>query len=133
MSEDKPHQFTSSPQQWNKLKPLAKHMRHEPTPAEAALWQLIRNRQINGVKFRRQHSIEGFIADFVSIEHKLIIEVDGEIHEQADQQAYDLQRQEFLETQGFQIMRFTNDDVLQSPAHVIEQIRLHLNQSDHGL
>lgn len=121
--DEKPKQFTSSSAQWEKLKPLVREMRHQPTPAEDALWQKLRNRQVQGAKFRRQHSIEGFIVDFVCVEHRLIIEVDGSIHEMPDQQSYDEQRQAFLEAQGFRIMRFTNDAVLQSIDAVVEAIK----------
>ncbi|NWF70613.1 MAG: DUF559 domain-containing protein [Chloroflexi bacterium] len=102
--DDRLHQFTSSPEQWAKLKPRAREMRHYATVAQEVLWQRIRSRQINGVKFRRQHAIEGFVVDFASIEHKLISEVDANIHAQAEQQAYDAQRQARLETLGFRLL-----------------------------
>jgi very-short-patch-repair endonuclease len=122
MTEEQPPQFTSSPKQWEKLKPLARHMRHTPARAEDVLWQRIRNRQIGGVKFRRQHAIEGFVVDFVCIERRLIIEVDGDIHEEPDQQAYDQQRQAVLESRGFRVLRFTNEEVLHSIEAVTEVI-----------
>lgn len=110
--DEKPQQFTSSAEEWEKLKPLARDMRHKPTPAEDALWQRLRNRRVQGAKFRRQHSIGGYIVDFVCIDHHLIIEVDGDIHEQ--QRDYDAARQSFLEAQGFRVLRFSNGDVLRS-------------------
>ena len=122
MTEEQPPQFTSSPEQWEKLKPLARHMRHTPARAEDVLWQRIRNRRIGGVKFRRQHAIEGFVVDFVCIERRLIIEVDGDIHEEPDQQAYDQQRQAVLESRGFRVLRFTNEEVLHSIEAVTEVI-----------
>jgi very-short-patch-repair endonuclease len=122
MTDDKPRQFTSSPEQWAKLKSKVQEMRHNPTPAENVLWQRLRNRRIGGAKFRRQHAIEGFIVDFVSIEYRLIIEVDGDIQEQAEQQAYDAQRQAFLEAQGFRVLRFNNGDMLQSTDAVVQMI-----------
>src|SRR5262249_52933677 len=64
----------SSGHLWEKLKPLAKQMRVEPTPAEGRLWEHLRNRQVNGLKFRRQHSIERFVVDFYCAEEKLIVE-----------------------------------------------------------
>ena len=114
MTDDKPSQFNSSPGQWAKLKPLARDMRREPTAAESVLWQRIRNRQLDGAKFRRQHTVQGFIVDFICVEQKLIIEVDGAVHEQSERQQYDVQRQEFLESRGFRVLRFTNAEVLQS-------------------
>lgn len=122
MSDEKPQQFTSSSKQWRKLKPLALHMRHNPTPAEDALWQKIRNRRIHGAKFRRQHAIEGFIVDFVCITHRLVIEVDGSIHDDPEQQAYDIQRQDLLESHGYHVLRFTNEQVLREVESVVEQI-----------
>ena len=112
--------FHTPPELWEKLKPLARQMRHEPTPAEDALWQRLRNRRVAGAKFRRQYSIERFIVDFVCLERRLIIEVDGAVHEQ--QQDYDAVRQAFLEAQGFCLLRFSNGEVLQSLDAVVEAI-----------
>ena len=77
---------------WGKLKPLAREMRHAPTPAEQGLWQALRNRRL-GVRFRRQHTIGRFIVDFYAHEARLVVEVDGPIHaytpeEDALQQAF---------------------------------------------
>jgi very-short-patch-repair endonuclease len=122
MTDDARRQYAASSKQWDKLKPGALQMRHEPTIAEDALWQRIRNRQVGGVKFRRQHAIEGFIADFACIEHRLIIEVDGEIHNQVDQEDRDVERQAILEAHGFRVLRFTNVQVLESIGTVVEGI-----------
>lgn len=119
MSNGKP-KYHTTPKLWEKLKPLARQMRHKPTPAEDALWQRLRNRGVGGAKFRRQYAIGRFIVDFVCLEHRLIIEVDGSIHEQ--QREYDAVRQAFLEAQGFRVLRFTNGDVLQFPDAVVEAI-----------
>lgn len=105
---------------WQSLKLLARQMRHKPTPAEDALWQCLRNRRLHGAKFRRQYAIERFIVDFICLEHRLIIEVDGTIHDV--QQDYDAVRQTFLEAQGFRVVRFTNDDVLHSLDAVVKAI-----------
>ncbi|MBL8132750.1 MAG: endonuclease domain-containing protein [Anaerolineae bacterium] len=122
MTDEQHPQFTSSPDQWAKLKPLARQMRHEPTRAEEMLWQRIRNRRIGGAKFRRQHAVEGFVVDFACIERRLIVEVDGDIHNLPDQQVYDQQRQTHLESHGFRVLRFANGDVLQSIEAVAEVI-----------
>lgn len=122
MSDDRRAQFTSSYQQWSLLKPAAREMRHEPTAAENALWQPIRNRQIGQAKFRRQHTVDCFIVDFVCLESALIIEVDGEIHEQPENRDYDAQRQSILEGLGFRVLRFTNKQVLQSLEKVTQTI-----------
>jgi 5-methyltetrahydrofolate--homocysteine methyltransferase len=101
--------FHASAAQWNAHKPLARQMRHAPTPAEEALWQHLRNRQVSGAKFRRQYAVEIFIVDFVCMERRLIVEVDGSVHDQ--QQEYDADRQAALEARGFRVLRFSNDDV----------------------
>ncbi len=122
MADDYRPQFKSSPNQWSLLKPAAREMRHEPTAAEELLWQRIRNRGIDGAKFRRQHTIDRFIVDFVCLERALIIEVDGEIHQQPNQQAYDRERQQILEALGFRVLRFMNEMVFQSLEEVVQQI-----------
>lgn len=121
---DKGH-FHASTALWRKLKPLARQNRHEPTPAENALWQRVRNRQIKGLKFRRQYSIERFIVDFVCLEQKLIIEVDGNIHD--EQPDYDEIRELYLQAQGFCILRFRNEMVLNNIEMVIQTIHDTIN------
>ncbi len=79
--DSKTHPYLTPPDLWAKLKPLARQKRHDPTPAEEALWQRLRNRQIAGIKFRRQHTIDRFIVDFYSADANLVIEVDGPVHE----------------------------------------------------
>ncbi len=110
----------ASPDLWAKLKPLARQMRHAPTDAENALWQLLRNRQVQGAKFRRQHAIERFIVDFICVEAKVVVEVDGAIHDYSPQE--DAIRQEFLESLGLLVLRFSNEDVLHHRAQVVDQI-----------
>ncbi|MCX6044518.1 MAG: DUF559 domain-containing protein [Chloroflexi bacterium] len=105
---------------WRKLKPVARQMRREPTLAESILWQRIRKQQLNGVKFRRQLAIERFVVDFCSLEVHLIIEVDGLIHQYS--KAEDAIRQEFLESMGFHVLRFSNIETLQDPGRVIKMI-----------
>lgn len=103
-----------------KTKLLAREMRREPTVAENHLWQRIRKQQVLGFKFRRQHTIDRFIVDFYCTEARLIIEVDGIIHD--DQQEADQLRTEFLESLGLRVLRFTNGEVLQQTDGVIERI-----------
>lgn len=110
----------STPELWQKLKPLGRQMRCEPTPAEEKLWQKLRNKQLLGLKFRRQHSIDRFIVDFYCAQANLIIEVDGSIHEYT--QMEDAIRQEFLESLGFRVIRFRNEEVLNSVEGVLEKI-----------
>jgi very-short-patch-repair endonuclease len=87
------NQWRTPPDLWDKLKPLARQMRHEPTSAEAFLWQHLRRKQL-GVKFRRQHLIDRFIVDFYSHEAALVVEVDGPIHEYTSEE--DALRQQFI-------------------------------------
>jgi very-short-patch-repair endonuclease len=118
------HPFETSPELWAKLKPLARQMRHDPTPAEEKIWQHLRNRRLNGAKFRRQHAIDRFIVDFYCIEMKLVVEIDGPIHDYTPYE--DAIRQEFLEAQGLTVLRFNNDMVMQSIDSVLERIAAHL-------
>ena len=118
------HWQTQAPA-WEQLKPYAREMRKNPTPAEDALWQHLRHKQL-GVKFRRQHAIEHFIVDFYAREPRLIIEVDGPIHE--TQKEYDAARQAFLESLGYRVLRFTNEQVLQDIHTVLAAIRAALAQ-----
>ncbi|HEB64244.1 MAG TPA: DUF559 domain-containing protein, partial [Chloroflexi bacterium] len=89
------------------------------TPAENALWQRLRRRQL-GVKFRRQHAIDRFIVDFYSAEARLVVEVDGPVHQYRREE--DAIRQEFLESQGLRVLRFTNEEVLTQIEAVLERI-----------
>ena len=88
----------------------AREMRQPQTPAEATLWHALKN-QKTGHKFRRQHPIYRFIIDFYCARPKLLIEIDGESHLQADQIEYDKARTEYLEEHGYKVIRFTNNDV----------------------
>jgi very-short-patch-repair endonuclease len=121
--EEKPPANTT-PELWEKLKPLARQMRHEPTPAENALWAKLRNRRLNDSKFRRQHAVYRFIVDFYCAEARLIIEVDGDIHDYT--QAEDAIRQEFLESLGLLVIRFTNDEVFHQIDGVLDVIAEYL-------
>ena len=103
----------------------AKEMRSNPTPAEDALWQQLKGKKI-GAKFRRQHPIDNFIADFVCLDKKLIIEVDGKIHD--SQKEADQQRTDVLNDLGYQVIRFKNEAVLVETENVITQITSSLAQ-----
>ena len=105
---------------WEKLKPLARQKRHEPTLAEQKLWQYLRGRKVENAKFRRQHTIERFIVDFICFEANLVIEVDGEVHSYTVVE--DKIRQEFLESLELQVIRFTNDEVIYAIESVLQQI-----------
>jgi len=102
------------------LKERARKMRKNPTPAERRLWQGLRRRQVKGHYFRRQHPIGRYIVDFICQKQMLIIEVDGQTHHHRE--AYDAARTEWLEAQGYRVLRFTNDQVLSHTQMVLEQI-----------
>ncbi len=99
-------------------------MRQAPTGAEDVLWQRLRNRQIKGYKFRRQHALDRFIVDFYCRDANLVLEVDGPIHERQGEE--DKQRQEYLNLMGFQVIRFTNEQVLCDTQNVLAEITWHL-------
>jgi len=101
---------------------LAKGMRKDYTKAEDKLWQRIRNQQL-GVKFRRQHPIESYIVDFVSLQDNLIVEVDGGYHENEEQKIYDAERTKRLNEIGFQVIRFSNTEVLENIPVVSKKIK----------
>ncbi len=118
--------FTTDPISWNLLIDKAKEMRHLPTKAEDALWECVRNRKID-YKIRRQHIVNGFIADFICIEKRVIIEVDGGIHQTKEQKEHDTFRTEVLNNSGFFVIRFTNEEVLEDPYKVAKKIKEQLN------
>jgi very-short-patch-repair endonuclease len=101
-------------------KTFARQLRSEMTVAESHLWQQLRSRQIHGLKFRRQHPVGKYILDFACIEAKLAIEVDGGQHN--EMQIYDDQRTAWLEAQGWKVLRFWNNEVLQNNEGVLEKV-----------
>ncbi|TCV80028.1 MULTISPECIES: endonuclease domain-containing protein [Methylomonas] len=111
------------------MKQLARALRKNQTDAEKLLWYRLRNRQLAGCKFRRQQVIGPYIADFLCLEPKLIIELDGGQH--ATQQDQDEQRTRFLESLGYRVLRFWNHDVIRDIESVLETIRLVVIQFPH--
>ena len=100
----------------------AAELRKNLTLAEARLWQQLKNKNM-GVKFRRQHPIAGYIADFYCHKARLIIEVDGDIHSLNENNDYDLKRKYDLKEMGYRVMRFTNQQVLNSMDEVLRTIK----------
>jgi very-short-patch-repair endonuclease len=103
----------------------AKELRRNPTEAERKLWRYLRLRQVGGYKFRRQQPLGPYIVDFVSLEKRLIVEVDGGQH--SEQVDYDAERSAWLEAQGFRVLRFWDNEVLRSIDVVKEVIAEVLN------
>ena len=99
----------------------ARALRKNMTDAEKFLWRQLNRGQIDNLRFRRQEPIGNFIVDFVCFERTLIVELDGGQH--ADQTAYDERRTRWLESQGFCVLRFWNNAVLQNTSGVLEVIR----------
>ena len=101
---------------------FARQMRREPTPAERTLWQELRNRQLVGLKFRRQHPLGLYIADFYSASAAFVIELDGDSHTTPESVQYDLIRHEFLRGLDLEVIRFWNSDVHDNLDGVLETI-----------
>jgi very-short-patch-repair endonuclease len=98
----------------------ARRMRHEPTDAERKFWFAVRGRKFDGYKFKRQYAVGPYIADFVCLEKRLIVELDGGQHtQQAD---YDAERTAYLQARGFHVLRVWNDDFLRTPGAILEGI-----------
>jgi 5-methyltetrahydrofolate--homocysteine methyltransferase len=118
---------TANPSLNDSLKVKAKQMRNQPTEAEKMLWNILATKGIEGYKFRRQHIIGQYIVDFVCLEKRLIIEVDGSVHNVQKQIEHDKLRTEWLVSKGFKVVRFTNNEVLSDFLNTIENIRRELN------
>ena len=111
---------------------LQRTLRNEMTDAEKALWKVLRDRQVSGLKFRRQHPFADYILDFVCLEKKLVIEVDGGQH--GESRRYDDIRRQYLMRAGFRVLRFWNTEVLQEIEAVRERIwRAVQDQQPHPL
>ena len=105
---------------------IARALRRDATEPEKRLWQALRAHQA-GAKFRRQQPIEGYVVDFVSFEQRLIIEIDGGQHGDSDE--YEEKRTRCLEANGFRILRFWNNDVMENEEGVFERIAVALAPS----
>ncbi len=121
--QQEPGYIKSNTEEWKYTIEHAKKNRKEPTEAENLIWQNVRNRKINDLKFRRQHPVGGFIPDFVCLEKNVIIEIDGSYHNTEEQQKFDLAREEWLKENGFTMIRFTNDEVINNVSAVLQKIR----------
>ncbi|HSX25195.1 MAG TPA: endonuclease domain-containing protein [Candidatus Andersenbacteria bacterium] len=105
-----------------KTKQTRRNLRKKFTEPEDRLWYYLRARRLNGLKFRRQYAIGRYIVDFYCPELRLIIEVDGDSHFTDEAKAYDEEREQYLKAHNLQIIRFTNDEVLQNIKSVIDRI-----------
>ena len=108
----------------------AKELRRASTVAEDLLWQELRNRKLANLKFRRQHPVNKYIADFYCSEKQLVIEVDGSIHNDEEVKEYDERRTKNLADMGIQVLRFTNTEVETSMPQVLLRITDFLNKKE---
>ena len=99
---------------------LRKELRSHATPAEAVLWKMLKGRNADGMKFRRQQGIGPYVLDFYCPELRLCVELDGSSHDYKYE--YDEQRTEFLQKQGIRVLRFRNDQVWQGTDSVVDEI-----------
>ena len=104
----------------NKIKITSRLLRKRATPAEVMLWEEIRNRKLNGLKFRRQYPVSGFILDFYCAEKNLGIELDGSIHD--TQKEYDQIREQLISESGIRILRFSNQEIMENMEEVKTKI-----------
>ena len=111
------------------LETYRKSLRNHATPAERFLWKELKNKQLDGKRFLRQHSILNYIVDFYCPSEKLIIELDGEIHFNEEAQAYDAQRTKDLEELGFTVIRFENKMVFDLLPSVFIEIKEHFKST----
>ena len=98
----------------------ARKMRTEPTPEEEILWESLRKRRLGGFKFRRQHVIAAYIVDFYCPQARLVVEIDGLVHEK--QKEYDQEREEVLTARGYRVIRFTNEEINADLDEVLKRI-----------
>jgi type I restriction enzyme R subunit len=106
----------------------SRELRLAQTNAEAKLWSLLRNKQLRGFKFRRQHQFGNYIADFYCHEAQLVVECDGSVHDENEQWHHDQQRDAYMVSNGVSVLRFTNDEILRDTDKVLETISSYLSQ-----
>jgi len=110
-----------------KMLERAKKLRREMTPAEKILWKELKANRLQGLHFRRQQIVHGYYPDFYCHQHELIVELDGGIHE--FQKEYDAEREEYLRSLGFRIIRFKNEEVYKDLKGVLQKIVKECNRT----
>ncbi|HEX8276522.1 MAG TPA: DUF559 domain-containing protein [Longimicrobiaceae bacterium] len=126
MSESKPVRGVSA-----ELRAAARGLRRDGTPAEAVLWEALRSNRLDGLKFRRQHAVGRFVQDFYCPAHKLVVELDGGIHDQ--QAERDADRTSALAAHGCRVLRFRNEEVFDDLPNVLNRIRASIESSSNPL
>ncbi|MGJ8684598.1 MAG: endonuclease domain-containing protein [Nonlabens sp.] len=107
------------------LKKFRKRLRKQLTPAEAFLWKEITSRKFHNLKFRRQHSIHNYIVDFYCAQHQLIIELDGQYHDEPNQLEQDNKSDAYLNSSGFHVLRYENKYIFEHLDLVLKEIKQH--------
>ena len=120
---------TADPMLYGLMKEHVKEMRNQPTEAENILWNHLSGKKLDGYKFRRQHIIGSYIADFICLKKNLIIEVDGLIHELPDHKKSDEERTAWLEEMGYHVIRFKNEEIFEQTDKVLKEILEKLNEA----
>lgn len=115
----------------NELNIKARELRKNQTSQEAKLWRLLRNKQYKKLPFKRQHPIGNYIVDFICLEKKLIIELDGGQHNEEVNIKYDTERTVFLNAKGYTVLRFWNNDIDNNIEGVFETIDKFLDELNH--
>ena len=111
----------------------AKALRKESTSAEKLFWEIVKSRKLKGLKFRRQHPLRFYVADFYCHEAQLVIELDGNIHDIEEVKLKDKEREEVIKEFGLTIMRFTNDEVFTELDKVVEKVEKFLGEKNNLL
>ena len=104
----------------------AKKLRKESTDTEKIFWNILRSRKFENYKFRRQHPVGRYVADYYCHQSKLVIELDGKVHENEEQKNYDIERNKFMEEMGLNVLRIKNEDVIERLESVLELIEKNL-------
>lgn len=125
MDKGEENYATAAVDRYGLLKVFSRENRKKSTDAEAVIWEYLRAGRM-GVKFRRQHAIADFIADFACLSQRIIVEIDGEYHQEKDQNEDDAMRDRILEKHGYKTLRYTNDMVLNNIDFVLDDIRKHI-------
>ena len=110
----------------------ARVLRRRPAAGERTAWRILRNRQMFGLRFRRQHPIDGFVVDFYCAELRLVLEIDGAVHEKTAKASYDKARTSHLEARGLQVVRLQSRDVSESRLkELLQRLRTNRSPSPH--
>jgi PncC family amidohydrolase len=125
--------LTADPTVYGLLKKFVAEHRSNPTEAEKVLWDILKGRKLSGYKFRRQHIINSYIADFVCLSKRLIIEVDGLIHQLPENKISDGERTSELNRLGYEVIHFTNEQILQNADNILNEILLQLKKENSRL